>query len=163
MAQRKAKRPPLRYSWAHYFSRHSPEYDQLSAEGKLGLRYAQSLAWNASERSALALTDRYGIPEKLTVAELADQDGQSPVAIHRLIRTARIELFGKDLSPSAISYRLSQLEARRGRTCAQPRCKKPITPQQPLNRLYCDQHAQPLHRISRHRKNAQARECDVTA
>jgi len=153
MAPRKRKRAPLRYSWALHFDYRSPEARSLSHEGHTGLGYAQALAENHRERSTLALREHRFMPEKLTVATLAVEDQTSPIEINRLIRKARIEIFGKDLSQSAIYYRLSQLEARRGRTCTEPDCDEPIAPQEPISRLYCHEHRAPRSRTNRCRQH----------
>jgi len=96
------------------------------------------------------------MPDKLTVAILAAEEGTSPARIHRLIRHAVIEIFGKDLSQSAIYYRLSQLQARRDRTCTEPDCDEPIAPQEPISRLYCHHHSQGRKRTARCREQKRA-------
>jgi hypothetical protein len=156
MAPRKKKRAPLRYSWALHFDYRSPEVRQLTYDGHQGLAYAQALAENHAERSALALKEHQYMPERLTVADLAIEDQTSPVEINRLIRRARIEIFGKDLSQSAIYYRLNQLQARRGRTCAAADCDEPIPPHEPISRLYCHEHRTPRSRTRRHREHKRA-------
>jgi len=154
MAPRK-KKQLTSYSWALKFS-NSPEERYLSEDGRLGLGYAQALAEIAQERSVAALQQGADVPDKLTVATLAAEEGTSPARIHRLIRHAIIEIFGKDLSQSAIYYRLDQLQARRGRTCAQPDCDEPLEPQEPISRLYCHHHSQGRNRTARCREQKRA-------
>jgi hypothetical protein len=100
----------------------------------------------------MALFDQVFLPAPLTVNELAAQDELSPIEINKLIKQARIELFGKDLSRSAIYYRLKHQQQRRNRTCAEPDCENPIRSQEPISRLYCDTHNTPSARTRRHRR-----------
>lgn len=150
------KKQPRGYSWALKFESAFPEERYLSEQGRRGLRYAQDLAGIARDRSQAALHEHARMPDKLTVAKLAAEEGTSAAKIHQLIRQAVIEIFGKDLSQSAIYYRLRQLEKRRGRTCAAPDCDEPIAAQDPISRLYCLQHRTPRSRTSRHREHKRA-------
>jgi hypothetical protein len=124
---------------------------ELSPEARRGLRYAKALANNAQVRSRLALFDQHFLPPPLTVAELAIQEDLSPIEIHKTIKRTRIELFGKDLSESAIYYRLKHRHERHKRTCRHTDCDRPLSPLAPVSRLYCDEHGQPKHRTRRHR------------
>jgi hypothetical protein len=151
MAPRKPKRP-LRYGWALKFDTHSPEYADLSLGACLGLRYAQQIAEDARERSTQAITEHHKMMERTTPKNIAEDNDVSPVEINQRIKQARIELFGKDLSESAIYYRLKHLEIHRNRTCAEPNCSHPIHPQEPISRLYCPQHSSPRERTRRHRQ-----------
>jgi hypothetical protein len=150
MASRKRKRP-IRYGWALRFDAHSPEYPDLSWAAREGLGYAQRIAEDARERATEALTNHANMMARTTVKNLAADHGVSPIEINRQIKQARIELFGKDLSESAIYYRLKHLEPHRGRTCAEPDCTQPIRAQEPISRLYCPKHAQPKYRTRRTR------------
>src|SRR4051794_22054469 len=101
MAQRRTKRAARNNAWSLHFSPMSDEVRQLSPSARRGLRYAQAIARNAKQRSQMALSDQLFLPAPLTVNELADQDELSPIVINTLIKQARVELFGKDLSRSA--------------------------------------------------------------
>jgi hypothetical protein len=148
-------RKALRYSWARKFKPADPELAWLSHDALAGLDYAQQLAENARERSLAALL-RDPVPERLTVADLATSDGTSPVIVHRLIKQTRLELFGKELSQSAIYYRLKTRAARQSRSCAEDGCNQPLPPTAPASRRYCDQHRTTAARVRRHRRRPAA-------
>ncbi len=83
---------------------------RLKTQGsKLGLEYARELAQDDLDRSRGALSQRYGepLPERLTPAELAERDRTSPVIVRRLIKKARLELFG-DVGPRQIHNKLKR-------------------------------------------------------
>ena len=148
-----ASRRPRRYSWSLHFSVASPDVLRLSRQARQGHTYAQILAESALERSRAALR---GHPhEPLTVAKIAEEDDLSPVAVHSLIKQARVELFGRDLSDSAIYYRLRGRElTRQERLCAQPLCSNQLPRHATARRRYCDVHVTPGARVRRHRAKA---------
>jgi hypothetical protein len=122
---------------------------RLSPQARAGLEWAASLARDASLRSAAALA---GDPhEPLTVAELA-RPSHSPVEVHSAIKQARIELFGKDLSNSAIAYRLKQRRLRQPRSCAEPGCGHRIGRLAHGRRRFCPEHGSSRARVARHRR-----------
>jgi hypothetical protein len=142
-----AKRRRLSYSWALRLSER--EIRQLSGEGRRGVHYAAELALNASERSRAALDHDEVLPNRLTPADLAEV-WESPVKINSAIKQARVELFGRDLSRSAIAYRLQH--RRHDRRCAEPGCEHEIDPLAHGNTRYCDMHASGKARATRHRR-----------
>ena len=139
------------YAWSLRFESGAPEPRGLSREGRDGYEYARSLARNSGERRHAGLRGGL-VPVRLTVNELAQRDGTSPVAVHRKIKQARIELFGKDLSEAAIYRRLRWRERHRGRTCAEPDCETPLPLQASAARNYCDTHRDGAARARRHRR-----------
>ena len=94
-----------RYSWALRLEPNAGELRGLTLEGWEGLEFARKLARNARERRRGALGEG-PLPELLTVERLAKEDGISPVTVLQRLKQARIELFGKNLSDSAIDYRI---------------------------------------------------------
>jgi hypothetical protein len=143
------KRPHRRYFWALHFRAGDPELAKLSRDAREGLAYASELARDAAQRSRMALE---GITrEPLTVGELAERDYRSPIRVQKQIKQARIELFGRDLSDSAIAYRLKKRRERGVRNCAEPDCDKSIPALASGRRRYCDQHGSPAARVRRHR------------
>ncbi len=127
-----------------------PRLRGLSSQARLGLDNARKLARNARERRENALFKRL-LPERLTVATIAQEEGTSPVAIHRLIKQARIELFGKDLSDSAIYTRLRQT-ATQPRTCAEPDCEQELPRHSSRAQRYCREHSSGTARVRRQRR-----------
>ena len=150
---RKRAKTSRRYRWAESFRPGDAELRRLSPAAKMGLDYAQELAENARERSRGALSGN--MPERLSVQEIAREDGRSPVEVYRLIKQARIELFGKDLSDSAIYYRLRR-ERERGnparRPCREEGCPRALPAGATARRRYCEFHAAPHSRIRRYRR-----------
>ena len=147
-----------RYSWALHFPAGSPELGGLSKDAREGYEYARALARNAHERRQAPLA-RQLVPARLTVAELAERDYTSPIAVHSKIKQARIELFGKDLSDRAIAYRLRLRKERpelRHRTCAEPDCPNALPPEASAARRYCNRHRTPKARTRRHRRRNSA-------
>ncbi len=141
---------PRRYAWALQFGAASAEVRRLSREAREGLAYARLFAENAQSRSAEAL--RGVPPEPLNVAALAADDDVSPVHVYTRIKQARLELFGRDLSDSAIYYRLRRRRALPARRhCAEPTCDRELPPQATARRRYCDEHLSPAARVRRHR------------
>jgi hypothetical protein len=141
------------YAWALAFSRDDEEVQALSAQAREGLDWAMSLAQDARLRSAAALAgESY---EPLTVAELA-APWNSPVEVHTAIKRARIELFGKDLSNSAIAYRLKQRREREARTCAESGCQRRIAALAHGSRRFCPRHGSVHARVARHRRGTSA-------
>jgi hypothetical protein len=138
-----------RHSWALAFAPNDPELRALSERARRGVAYAAALAQNAQERSAAALA-RQELPERLTAAELGGL-WHSPVEVHAAIKQARIELFGRDLSGSAIDYRLRQRRARGERVCAQAGCERQISSLAHGSRRYCGKHGSGSARAARHR------------
>jgi hypothetical protein len=108
-----------------------------------------SLALDARLRSDAALA---GEPyEALTAAELGGP-WTSQIQVHMAIKQARIELFGKDLSNSAIFYRLKKRRERESRTCAEPGCSIPLPRLAHGSKRYCRMHGSGRARIERHRR-----------
>lgn len=147
------KRPKRTYRWALAFDEGAVEVGALSPQAREGLEWAAELARDARDRSAAALAG--DVPrEPLTVAELAGQWG-SAVEIHTAIKQARIELFGKDLSNSAIAYRLKQRRERGPRICAEPGCSMPVPQLAHGRQRYCRTHGSGRARVERHRRAKQ--------
>ncbi len=152
-----ARRRRRSHAFALHFARGDRELGWLSPEGRSGLAYARRLAENARERSAAALSGDL-LPERLTVAALAEADWVSPSTIRARIRQARIELFGKDLGERAVCYRLRARRQRtRARRCAEEGCRNPLPRHAAANRAYCDEHASPAARVRRHRNRRRHR------
>jgi hypothetical protein len=148
-----ARRPPRRYFWARHFRPGDPERSALSEEARSGLGYATELAEAARERARSALE---GLPSApLRLEELAERDHRSPIELRSEIKQARIELFGRDLTDSAISYRLKKRRERGERRCAEPNCRRKIPALANGRRRYCDLHGSGAARVRRHR-NARA-------
>jgi hypothetical protein len=147
--QQRWKRPHRRYFWAAHFSPGDPELAPLSKEARSGLAYASTLAEHAAARARSALDGVSLAP--LTVEELAEDDFRSPIQVRKEIKQARIELFGRDLTDSAIAYRLKKRRERGVRSCAEPKCGRPIPALANGRRRYCDLHSTPAARVRRHR------------
>ena len=144
-----AKKRARSYSWALAFAPGDPELARLSPDARTGLAYARELALNARERSLTAL-EPMGAIARLGIAEIA----LSPVKAHAQIKQARIELFGDDLSNSAIAYRLKKRRERGLRACAEPGCEGTIPALANGRRRYCELHASAAARVRRHRRSA---------
>jgi hypothetical protein len=123
----------------------------LSGKAREGLYYADKLELNARERERCAFSG----PARLTISTLARNEGVGSARIHDRIRQAQLELFGRELSSSAISYRLRRRK-RLGetRTCAEAGCATLLPLEAPAHRRYCDPHRTPAARVARHRKSA---------
>jgi hypothetical protein len=137
-------------AWALAFNRSDEEAGALSKLARDGLEFAQSFAENARERSAAALAGEI-IPEPLTAAELA-AGWTTPIYVHTAIKQARVELFGKDLSGSAMSYRLKQRRKRTRRSCAEAECTTLIPALAHGSKRYCKKHGSGRARVARHRR-----------
>jgi hypothetical protein len=135
--------------WASHFKRSDPEVRALSRQAMDGFEYATSLARNALARREAALS-RDLIPERLTTADLADY-GISTVDVNRAIQQARIELFGQDLSDSAIAYRLARRREQPA-ACAEPACPNSISRLAHASQRYCKEHGSGRSRVARHRR-----------
>ncbi|MDX6413666.1 MAG: hypothetical protein QOH23_1076 [Gaiellaceae bacterium] len=149
-ARRRGK-PLRRYSWALRLTRGDPRLAFLSSDGKEGLGYAKLLAENALDRRLAALAKQI-LPDPLTVAELAERKYTSPIRINKQIKQARIELFGRDLTDSAIYYRLRYPPPGEPRCCAEPGCSNLIRRHAPQGTRYCLQHSRVAARVRRHRR-----------
>jgi hypothetical protein len=125
----------------------------LSDRARTGFDYARELGKNAEERSLGAL--RGEVPERITVAQIAREDGLSRSSVYGMLRQARIELFGKDLSDSAIYYRLRR-DREQGipaaRPCAEPGCRRPLPGAATARRRYCEFHLASHARVRRYRE-----------
>lgn len=143
-----------RHSWALAFKRSDPEVRALTRQARDGLEYAASLARNARERSEAALAGEE-LPAPLTADDLAD-GWTSPVEVHAAIKQARIELFGKDLSNSAIAYRVCKRREREPRLCAEPGCDRQLSRLAHASKRYCSDHDSGRARIARHRRRRAA-------
>jgi hypothetical protein len=142
--------PKRSYAWALAFKRSDEEVRALSALAREGLELAQSFAKNARLRSTAALAGDV-IPQQLTAADLAE-GWTNPVHVHAAIKEARIELFGKELSNSAIAYRLKRRRERKHKTCAEQECENTIPRNAHGARRYCSRHGAGWARVARHRR-----------
>jgi hypothetical protein len=151
-APRKRHETRRRYRWSHHLSPRDPRIHGLSPRARTGFDYARELADNADERSLGAL--RGDVPERLTVEQIARDDRLSPDDVYDMLKQTRIELFGKDLSDSAIYYRLRR-DREHGnpaaRPCAEPGCLRPLPAGASRRRRYCDFHGASHARVSRYR------------
>ena len=125
------------------------ELSGLSEKARSGLEYARVMAEAARERRLSALAGSASWP--LTIEELAQQEDRPLIQIRSEINRARVELFGANLSDSAIDYRLRKASERGERPCAEPGCRKRIPALANGRRQYCDVHGSPAARIRRHR------------
>lgn len=144
---------PRSHFWALRFEGSAPELRLLSRQGRLGFEYARTLALNAAERRHAGLRGGL-VPGLVTVAQLAERDQTSPVDVHKKIKQARIDLFGKDLCDSAIYRRLRLRQEFLSRRCVEPGCNVPLPLQASASRRYCDAHrtgAARAHRLRRSR------------
>jgi hypothetical protein len=135
--------------WAFHFKRSDPEVRALSQQAMDGFEYATSLARNALDRRTAVLRKDL-VPARLTSAELAGY-GISPIAVNRAIQQARIELFGQDLSDSAIAYRLAKRRERPA-ACTEPACPNSIPRLAHARQRYCKEHGSVRARVARHRR-----------
>jgi hypothetical protein len=149
--RRANSKPRRRYSWSLLLDRSDPRLLWLDSGGREGLAYAQRLAEEARERRLAALENGIA-PPVFGVPELAADEYLSPVHIHKQIKRARIQLFGKDLSDSAIYYQL-RTPPQEGR-CAEPGCPNGIPRHAPSHRRYCVEHTHVRARVRRHRRRA---------
>jgi hypothetical protein len=149
-ARRRGK-PLRRYSWALRLKRGDPRLAFLSSDGNEGLGYAKLLAENALDRRLTALAKQIP-PAPLTVADLAERKDISPIRINTQIKRARVEIFGKDLTDSAIYYRLRHPPAAEARSCAEPGCSNTIRRHAPHGTRYCLHHSTVAARVRRHRR-----------
>ena len=143
-----------RYGWALRFKPGHAQVKRLSAAAKSGLGDPQRLARNGRERRERAIHGG-ALPELLTVDQLASEQGVSPLAMHGRIKQARIELFGSDVSESAIYYRLARgtkLPWHSPGRCREPGCTTELPKGASRRRRYCDRHATPAARVRRHRR-----------
>ena len=141
-----------RYGWSLALKRSDPQVPRLSAQARRGFAYAQTLARAADARREAMLAGQRLLPEPLSVAQLAADEETSPAAINRAIKAARVELFGRDLSDSAIYYRLRTRQDREPRFCAEPGCSQQVPTS--THRRYCVRHGSGAARVRRHRRNA---------
>jgi hypothetical protein len=144
-----ARKPRRRYFWALHFHPGDPELSALSEKARSGLAYATELAEAAKERALSALEGLANAP--LTLEDLAERDYRSPIELRSEIKQARIELFGRNLTDSAISYRLKKRRERGERACAEPNCPRTIPALANGRRRYCDLHGSGAARVRRHR------------
>lgn len=152
MPRRRRQSTAARYGWALKIPRNDPRRRRLSLDASTGLSYLEDLAENATERRRLAPSGR--APERLTVATMAHEDRCSRSEIYGLMKQARIELFGKELSDSAIYHRLRRDRehgAPAARPCAHPGCPRPLPAHATARRRYCAFHLAPHARTARHR------------
>lgn len=140
--------------WATHFKRSDPEVKALSSQALDGFEYATSLARNALARRQAALSGDL-IPARSTSAELAGY-GISTIDVNSAIKRARTELFGKDLSDSAIAYRLAKRRERDARICAEPGCDKTISVLAHGSRRFCPWHGSAHARVARYRERRSA-------
>jgi len=141
-----------RYGWSLAFKRSDPRVQRLSPTALRGLAYAQRLARAARARREAMLAGEQLLPEPLSVAQLAADEETSAVAINRAIKAARVQLFGRDLSDSAIYYRLRTRHNGEPCFCAEHGCKQQLPTS--TRRRYCARHGSGAARVRRHRRNA---------
>jgi hypothetical protein len=144
-----ARKPPRRYFWARHFRPGDPEVSALSDKARSGLGYATELADAARERALSALDGLATAP--LRLEELAARDHRSPIELRSEIKQARIELFGRDLTDSAMSYRLKKRRERGERSCAESNCRRKIPALANGRRRYCELHGTGAARVRRYR------------
>ena len=151
-AANKRRKSPRRYRWALQLSERDPRVRALSYRARIGFGYARELGEIAAERSLGAPNG--DMPERLTVEEIAREEGLSPVDVYRMLKQTRIELLGKDLSDSAIYYRLRR-DREHGmpadRPCAEAGCRRPLPTGASRRRRYCDFHLASHARVRRYR------------
>ena len=140
-----------RYGWSLALKRSDPRVQRLSPTARRGLAYAQALAGAARARREALLAGEQLLPEPLSLAQLAADEETSAVAINRAIKAARVELFGRDLSDSAIYYRLRTRQDGE-RFCAELGCSEQLPTGR--RRRYCAVHGSGVARVRRHRRNA---------
>ncbi len=128
------------------FRRRDPEVRALSVRGQTGLFYASEFALNAKDRLD-AMLNGQELPERLEAGELG-----SAFEVYAAIKQARIELFGKDLSDSAIAYRMQKRREREQRVCAEASCSRLLPRVAHGNKRYCDEHGAGSGRARRHRR-----------
>ena len=154
--RRTQRKTPTRRGWVELIS--SSQERWLSPAGAEGLNLLGVLADNADERRRFALEGR--APARLTVRDLARDEGCSESRIYRLMRQAKIELFGKDLSDSAIYYRLRRDRERSKapkRPCEEKGCRRPLPADATRRRRFCDFHLAGHARQERYRRRQRAR------
>jgi hypothetical protein len=139
-----------RYSWALREELTPAWLRWLSPDGWDGLEYARKLARNADERRRAAL-DPGLHSARATYKTLASENDTSVTDVKQKISLARVELFGADLSDSAIDYQLRTRGPLLGRPCAEQACDAELPPYASKLREYCDLHATSLARIRRRR------------
>jgi hypothetical protein len=143
-----AKRRRRRYSWSLRLKAGDAWLRWLTREGWEGLEYARRLARNADARRRVALSEDV-TPELLTVEKLAKDEGIAAVTVYERIKQARIDLFGKNLSDSAIDYQLRTRPQLGQRACAEQTCGAPLPPYLSAARDYCELHHPSLARVRR--------------
>lgn len=141
------------YFWALHFQTADAEIRALSVRAREGWEYATELAQDARDRRNAKLNCDVE-PEGLTPADL----GPGAIGVNTAIKRARIELFGKDLSDSAISYQLKKARERPAASCAEPDCTNPIPRLAHARTRYCARHGSGSARVARHRRNPRSRE-----
>ena len=127
---------------------------RLSSWAQGGLEYARELANDGRERKLAALRGEK-LEERLTVQQIAREDCLSPFEVYDQIKRARIELFGADLSDSAIYSRLRRDRAVGEpslRDCEEEGCTSRLPPRATARRRYCERHLLPHARIARYRR-----------
>jgi len=142
-------RAPRRFAWVLRPELGDPELAGLSDKARSGLEYARLMAEAARGRRLSALAGSASWP--LTIEELAQQKDRPLIQIRSEINQARVELFGANLSDSAIDYRLRKAGERGLRTCADPNCRRSISALANGRRRFCDFHGSPAARVRRHR------------
>jgi hypothetical protein len=145
-------KPRQSHSWARKFSYEDAEVRALSPLAQSGWLYALAVALNAEERSEAGLAQQEVLPERLTPALLAEENGISPAEVSKAIEQARVELFGSAQSYSAIAYRLNRRGRRGRRTCAEPGCEVVLSGLAHGSRRYCPEHGTTRARVARHRR-----------
>jgi hypothetical protein len=154
-----------RYGWALALSSYAQAHPKQAGDwdwleppaftdlGWEGIHYAAELAINALERRQGAL-DR-NIPYRLTQEDLARNSGESASYVSRAIRQARTEVFGRNLTDSAIDYRRRNQRSATLRACADPHCRTQLSPGAPTHRRYCKLHGTTRERVRRSRAEHQ--------
>jgi hypothetical protein len=141
-----------KYGWALRIK--DSELRRLSVDAQNGVMWSRELARNRKRRRENALA---GYPtQRLTIRQLAEQDGDQPSAVTAALRQARVELFGGDVSDSA-AYNRTRQHAKLGpRTCSHVGCHTPLPSYAHASRRYCEQHRDVTARVNRHRQSRAA-------
>jgi hypothetical protein len=147
-------KPPRRYSWSLRLRIDDPRLRSLDLDGLEGLEYARHLARAARYRRLAALENGIA-PPAFGVKDLAAHEDVSPTHILNRIKQARIQLFGKDISDSAIYYQLRHPQPPE-RPCAEESCLFALPRHAPSHRRYCFLHTDVRARVRRHRRRAKA-------
>jgi hypothetical protein len=142
-------RRPRKLGWVRQVRLTRPEEHALSDEAEQGRVFTERLAENAWLRRQHSFK---GIaPDRLTVRQIAEEEGISPSTVYGYLQRYRMAAFGRELTDSAIYHRLRRGKRRPGR-CEEPGCDQPLPASAPTHRRYCNEHRTPAARVRRHRR-----------